>query len=131
MTRRAYLYFTLTIVLGAVLGGAGVYYYLWHSGRLQHPGGFNKARAEAHLKKDLNLSADQMQLLDQIFDEGSKRIDDLQRQTDPQFQAIHMETRARIRQILNPEQAKKFDELVKEMDERRKRHGPPPPPPPR
>ena len=131
MTRRAYLYFTLTIVLGAVLGGAGVYYYLWHSGRLQHPGGFNKARAEAHLKKDLNLSSDQMQQLDQIFNEGSKKIDDLQQQVDPQFQAIHMETRARIRQILNPDQAKRFDELVKEMDERRKRRGPPPPPPPR
>jgi Spy/CpxP family protein refolding chaperone len=131
MTRRAYLYFTLTIVLGAVLGGAGVYYYLWHSGRLQHPGGFNKARAEAHLKKDLNLSSDQMQQLDQIFNEGSKKIDNLQQQVDPQFQAIHMETRARIRQILNPDQAKRFDELVKEMDERRKRRGPPPPPPPR
>ena len=131
MTRRAYLYFTLTIVLGAVLGGAGVYYYLWHSGRLQHPGGFNKARAEAHLKKDLNLSSEQMQQLDQIFNEGSKKIDDLQQQVDPQFQAIHMETRARIRQILNPDQAKRFDELVKEMDERRKRRGPPPPPPPR
>ena len=127
MTRRAYLYFTLTIILGAVLGGAGVYYCLWHSGRLQHPGGFNKARAEAHLKKDLNLSADQMQQLDQIFNEGSKKIDDLQRQTDPQFQAIHMDTRARIRQILDPEQAKKFDELVRQMDERRKRRGPPPP----
>ena|SRR5579862_1860907 len=128
MTRRAYLYFTLTIILGAVLGGAGVYYYLWHFGRLQHPGGFNKAHAEAHLKRELNLSADQMQQLDQIFNEGSKKIEDLQKQVDPQFQAIHMETRAHIRQILDPEQAKKFDVLVKEMDERRKRRGLPPPP---
>ncbi len=126
MTRRAYLYFTLTIILGAVLGGAGVYYFLWHSGRLQHPGGFNKAHAEAHLKKDLNLSDPQMQQLDQIFNESSKKMADLQKQLDPQFQAIHMETRARIRQILDPDQAKKFDEFVRQMDERRKRRGPPP-----
>ena len=128
MTRRAYLYFTLTIILGAVLGCAGAYYFLWHSGRLQHPGGFNKARAEAHLKKDLNLSDAQMQQLDQIFDDSSKKMADLQKLFEPQFQAIHQETRARIRQILDPVQAKKFDEFVRQMDERRKRRGPPPPP---
>ena len=128
MTRRAYLYFTLTIILGAVLGGAGVYYFLWHSGRLQHPGGFNKARAEAHLKKDLNLSDAQTQQLDQIFDLSSKKMADLQKQIEPQFQAIRVETRAQIRQILDPDQAKKFDEFVRQIDERRKRHGPPPPP---
>jgi Spy/CpxP family protein refolding chaperone len=128
MTRRAYLYFTLTIILGAVLGGAGVYYFLWHSGRLQHPGGFNKARAEAHLKKELNLSDAQLQQIDQIFDLSSKKMADLQKQIEPQFQAIRVETRAQIRQILDPDQAKKFDEFVRQIDERRKRHGPPPPP---
>src|ERR1039458_1891043 len=128
MTRRAYLYFTISIILGAVLGCAGAYYFLWQSGRLQHPGGFNKARAEAHLKKDLNLSDAQMQQLDQIFDDSSKKMADLQKLFEPQFQAIHQETRARIRQILDPVQAKKFDEFVRQMDERRKRRGPPPPP---
>jgi Spy/CpxP family protein refolding chaperone len=128
MTGRAYLYFTLTIILGAVLGGAGGYYFLWHTGRLQHPGGFNKARAEAHLKKELNLSDAQLQQLDQIFDVSSKKMTDLQKQIEPQFQAIHQETRARIRQILDPDQAKKFDEFVRQMDERRRRRGPPPPP---
>ena len=48
MTRRAYLYFGATIVLGAILGGVGVYYFFWHTGRIQHPGGFNKGRAVAH-----------------------------------------------------------------------------------
>jgi Spy/CpxP family protein refolding chaperone len=128
MTRRAYLYFTLTIILGAVLGCAGAYYFLWHSGRLQHPGGFNKARAEAHLKKELNLSDAQLQQIDQIFDVSSKKMTDLQRQIEPQFQAIRVETRAQIRQVLDPGQATKFDEFVKQADERRRRRGLPPPP---
>jgi Spy/CpxP family protein refolding chaperone len=128
MTRRAYLYFTLTIILGAVLGGAGGYYYLWHTGRLQRPGGFNKARAEAHLKKELNLSEGQLQQIDRIFDVSTKRMTDLQRQIEPQFQAIRVETRAQIRQVLDPDQAKKFDEFVKQVDERRRRRGLPPPP---
>jgi Spy/CpxP family protein refolding chaperone len=128
MNRRVYLYFTLTFILGGVLGGAGEYYFLWHNGRLQHPGSFNKAHAEAHLKKELNLTPTEMQQLDQIFDASSRKMADLQQQLDPQFQAIHMETRANIRQILDPDQAKKFDEFVRQMDERRKRRGPPPPP---
>jgi Spy/CpxP family protein refolding chaperone len=128
MTRRVYLYFIVTIILGAILGGSGVYYFLWHTGRLQHPGGFNKDHAVAHLKKDLNLSDAQTQQVGQIFDESSQKVRDLQKQIDPQFQAIHLETRARIRQILNPDQQKKFDEFVRAIDERHKRRGPPPPP---
>ena len=129
MTRRVYLYFLATIVLGAVLGGVGVYYCLWYTGRLHRPGGFNKPRAVEHLKKVLNLSDAQTRQLDQIFDESSQKTRDLQKQIDPQFQAIHMETRARIRQILNADQAKNFDEFVRQIDERRRRRGPPPPPP--
>ncbi len=119
----------MTIILGAVLGGVGAYYFLWSTGRLQHHEGFNKDRAVAHLKKNLNLSDAQVQQVGQIFDEASQKVKDLQKQIDPQFQAIHLETRARIRQILNPDQAKKFDEFVRAIDARHKREGPPPPPP--
>jgi len=129
MTRRVYLYFVVTIVLGAILGGVGVYYFLWYTGRIQHPHGFNKDHAVAHLKKDLNLSDAQTQQVGRIFDDSMQKMQDLQKQVDPQFQALHQETRARIRQILNPDQAKKFDELVRSIDERRKRRGSPPPPP--
>lgn len=130
MTRRVYLYFAATIVLGAVLGGVGVYYFLWNTGRLHRPGGFHKETAVEHLKKVLNLSDDQAQQIGKIFDESSQKTKDLQKQLDPQFQAIHLETRARIRQILNPDQQKKFDEHVRQIDERHKEHGPPGPSPP-
>jgi Spy/CpxP family protein refolding chaperone len=129
MTRRAYLYFFVTIILGAVLGGVGVYYFVWYTGRLQHPRGFNRDRAVVHLKKELNLSDAQTQQLERIFDESSQKTLDLQKQIDPQFHAIHLDTRARIRQILNPDQQRKFDELVKAIEERRRRRGPPPSPP--
>jgi Spy/CpxP family protein refolding chaperone len=129
MTRRVYLYFFATIILGGILGGVGVYYFLWDTGRLTHPGGFHKDIAVAHLKKVLNLSDAQTQQLGQIFDESSQKTRDLHKQIDPQFQAIHLETRARIRQILNPDQQKKFDEYVRAIDERHKQHSPSPPPP--
>lgn len=127
MTRRVYLYFCVTFILGSILGGLGVYYFLWNTGRLTHRGGFDKNHAITHLKTVLNLSDAQIQQLGQIFDESVQKTRDLQKQVDPQFQAIHMETRARIRQILNPDQAKKFDELTKEIDARHRHDGPPPP----
>ena len=130
MTRRVYFYFIATFVLGAILGGAGAYYFLWHTGRVHPAGGFNKARAVAHLRKVLSLSDAQTQQIGRIFDESSQKMTDLQKQIDPQFRAIHMETRARIREVLNPDQAKKFDDLVRQIDERHKRRGAPPPPPP-
>lgn len=129
MTRRAYIYFFVTIILGAILGGAGVYYYLWNSGRLQRPHGFNPEHAVAHLKKDLNLNDDQVRQLRQIFEESGQKTRDLQKQIDPQFQAIHMDTRAHIRQILNPDQQKKFDEMVRAIDQRHRQHGDSMPPP--
>ncbi len=105
----------------------GVYYFLWDTGRLQHHDGFNKDRAVAHLKKALNLSDAQTQQVGQIIDESSQKVKDLQKQIDSQFQTLHQETRARIRQILDPDQAKKFDEFVRAIDERHKRWGSPPP----
>lgn len=129
MTRWVYLYFVVTIILGAVLGGVGVYYFLWDTGRIQHPRAFNKDHAVAHLKRELNLSDAQAEQVGRIFDDAAEKMRDLQKQVDPQFQALHQETRARIREILNPDQAKKFDEFVRLIDERHKRRGPPPPPP--
>jgi Spy/CpxP family protein refolding chaperone len=130
MNRRVYLYFVATILLGAVLGGAATYYFLWHTGRLHRDTGFDKVKAVDHLKKVLNLSDAQAQQLGQIFDEATQKNKDLQKQIEPQYQAIHAETRARIRGILNPDQQKIFDEHVRQIDERRKRHGLPVPPPP-
>jgi Spy/CpxP family protein refolding chaperone len=64
----------------------------------------------------------------QILDDSWQKLRDLQKQLDPQFQAIHQDTRVRIRQVLNADQQKKFDELVRSVEERHRRRGPPPPP---
>ena len=101
-------------------GAAGEYYFLWSTGRLSHRS-FNKDRAVAHFKKELGLSADQVQQISGIFEDTSQKVRDLQKQTEPQFQALHQETRGRIREILNPDQAKKFDEMMRQLDERHKR----------
>ena len=119
MTRRAYLYFILTFVLGIIVGGAGTIFYEWHWGHWHR--GFDKQRIVRHLKRELNLSDTQVQQVDQLMDDWMKKYEALRGQVNPQFDALREERRNRIRQVLNPEQLAKFNELVRRNDERMKR----------
>ncbi len=116
MTRRVYLYFAATFILGAIIGGAAVYYYAWNTGHWHR--GFNRDRAIQHLREELELSPSQVQQVTQIFDDEMKKYSDLQKQVEPQFTTIREETRNRIRQLLTPQQLSKFNEFVRRLDER-------------
>jgi hypothetical protein len=121
--RRAYLYFALTFILGAVAGGAGLFFYGWYGGQWRrHPHGHpSKEVIVRRLTHDLNLSDAQVRKLGPIIEDSMKKYSTLQSQIEPQFKAIREESRNQIRQILTPEQTAKFDELVRRMDERIKR----------
>lgn len=122
MTRRAYLYFALTFVLGVVIGGWGLFSYGWYAGRWHRS--FDKQRVVRHLTHDLNLSGTQVQQLSQIVDEYAKKYQDVENQVEPRFTDLREERRNRIRQILTPEQLLKFNELVRRSNERLKKRPP-------
>jgi Spy/CpxP family protein refolding chaperone len=124
MTRRAYLYFVLTLLLGVVVGGAGVFFYAWYSGHWPHRP--DRQRLVRRLTRELNLNATQVQQLTQIMDETAKKFDDVRKQMDPQFDAVRKESQDRVRQILTPEQRDKFDAMMRRFEERRRRRSPPP-----
>jgi len=115
--RKVYFYFVLTFLLGAVVGGVGMFIFAWYSGRWQQRG-FNRERVIRHFKTELNLSDVQVQQLRQILDDTGKKFGEVQRQMEPQFQAVREDTRNRILQILTPDQVTKFNELVRKWDER-------------
>lgn len=120
MKGRVYLYFVVTFLLGVFVGGAGTFYYGWHSGRWRR--GFSKERVVSHLQHELSLSSQQVQQLRQIIDDSSQKYRQLRHQVDPQFQALREDTDNRIRQILNPAQLEKFNGLVRQHEERARRH---------
>jgi Spy/CpxP family protein refolding chaperone len=122
MTRRAYLYFIITFLLGIVVGGAGVLFYGWYGGHWHR--GFEKQRIVQRLTRELNLTDAQVKQLDQIVDDSMKRFAELRKQFEPQFDAAREESNNRIRQILTPEQLTKFDEMVRRFEERGKRRRP-------
>jgi hypothetical protein len=119
MTRRAYVYFALTFLLGFAVGGASLFLYAWYGGHWRHAGG--REHIVKVLTHDLGLSPEQVQQVNGFFDEADKKLSVLRRQVDPQFEAVRLETRDRIRKILRPDQAAKYDDLVRQYDERRKR----------
>jgi hypothetical protein len=119
MSRRAYVYFALTFLLGVIVGGTCVYYYAWSTGHWRRP--FNRQVFVSYLKWELNLSDTQVPQLEQILDGSTKKFRAAQQQADAQLNAIREETRKEIRQILSPQQTQKFDELVRRWDERRRR----------
>ena len=121
MSRRAYLYFALTFLLGALVGATCTYYYAWSHGHWRRP--YNRTTFINHLTRDLDLSATQVQQLNQILDGSTGKFRAAQEQADSQLNAIRQETRSQIRQILSPQQSAKFDALQQRWDERRRRQG--------
>ncbi|MBZ5566056.1 MAG: hypothetical protein LAP13_27015 [Acidobacteriia bacterium] len=119
MSRRVYLYFAATFVLGVIIGGAAVYFYAWNTGHWHR--GFNRDRVIQHLREELELSPPQVQQVTQIIDDEGKKYSDLQKQVEPQFMAVREDTRNRIRQLLTPQQLSKFNEMVRRLDERHHR----------
>ena len=119
MSRRAYLYFALTFLLGVIVGGTCVYYYAWSTGYWRRP--FNRQSFVSRLKAQLNLSDTQVSQLEQILEGSTKKFRAIQQQSDSQSNAVREDTRNKIRQILSPQQTQAFDELVRRWDEKRKR----------
>src|SRR5947199_10833535 len=100
MTRRIYVYFALTFLLGAVVGGGSVFYYGWHSGVL-HRGAPSRRAVVRRLTRKLDLSDAQVQQPSQIMDNTEKKHRQLQEQCRQHFQPIHEENRDHIRKIIN------------------------------
>ncbi len=100
----------ITFVIGVILGAVGMYTFAWNMGHWRR---HLSEQAVIHdMQRRLDLSPQQTQELRPILDEGGKQIHDLQVQLHPQYTALHRQIEAHIRQILNPDQAKKFDEIL-------------------
>lgn len=123
MSRRVYVYFLLTFVLGLIIGAAGMVVWAWNSGHWRQP--FGRRHLVRNLSRDLNLNDAQVKQLNQIIDGTSRQFEALHRQVEPQFESLRKQSNDQIRAILNPDQAKKFDEMVRRW-RARMRHGPPP-----
>jgi hypothetical protein len=119
ITRRAYLYFVLTFVLGIVVGGGGLFFYALETGAWHRP--YSRERVVKGLIRDVGLSPAQTTQLQIILEESGKQRHIVEDQMNRQFDELREQARNRIRQMLNPEQLIKFNEIAHRHDEERRR----------
>ncbi len=119
MTRRAYIYFAFTFLLGIIVGGSGIFYYGWYSGKWHRE--FDLRHVVNHMKRELSLDDSQVQKLTQILQDSNGKRRELEQKNQPEFDALRKATRDQVRQILNPDQLAKFNEHVRATDEKMKR----------
>ena len=69
----------------------------------------------------LNLSPEQTQRLESVLDETQREFSQLHLAAKPQFEEIRQRMRLGIRQILNEEQKREYEVMIRERDEQRAR----------
>ena len=120
----------LTFVLGGIAGALAHRLYL---GRTGASTARNGGRPTPHdiageFAQGLSLDAAQRDLLKAIISTSREKYRALSRETRPQYNAIREQTNEEIRKILREDQKARFEEIVKEIEQRRRnRPGPPGP----
>jgi Spy/CpxP family protein refolding chaperone len=120
-TRRAVFYLVLVFLLGAVVGGLATH---WATGRGWAAGHSDYRRdprgALEWLERDLRLTPEQRTQVEAILDETGQGYRAIRQRTRPEYEAVRQQGREKIRAVLNAEQRARFEELVQEIDARRR-----------
>jgi len=115
-----------TFALGGISGS--IAYYLYHvrptaaqSQRNSRGGGPHNPVDE--LAAGLQLNMEQKQKLSVIIEQSGEKYRKLSRDFRPQYESIRLETRQAIREILTPEQRDRFENIIRQEQERRRPRG--------
>jgi hypothetical protein len=122
---KIWIVFVVVFALGCATGAAldGVYRSRAASASRTEEG--RKRDAEAHFNKmraDLNLSDEQATKIRGVLEETRNEYRQLRTELRPRFDEPRLKARARIRELLNDDQRRKFDEITAQMDARRDEH---------
>ena len=117
----------LTVVvfaLGTITGGALDRLYLSRSSALNpasHGGKRGPGRMLEQMKTDLNLTDEQSQAIKKTFEESRQR-DDFRHMMDqcPGVKEMRTKHNESIRALLNPDQQKRFNEIIAEREKKDK-----------
>jgi Spy/CpxP family protein refolding chaperone len=122
---QVWLAIVVVFVLGSVTGASLDRLYLAKSDSLK-PGSTNHnsstgrprgpARMIERMKSDLNLSDEQAARIRTVFEESRKEFPPSRFAECPGFKESRARTRARVRELLTPEQQKRYDEINAQRD---------------
>jgi Spy/CpxP family protein refolding chaperone len=129
--QKAALWVGAVFLLGAALGGVLGYLFAHRPVSASNPPlsePERRARRVAELTKELSLTPQQSQQMDEVLKQIHGEMKALRDQSDSQVEQLRQRGRSQMRAILTPEQVPKFEEFLKRLDEERKRNTPQPPP---
>ena len=129
--QKAALWVGAVFLLGAALGGVLGYLFAHRPVSASNPPlsePERRARRVAELTKELSLTPQQSQQMDEVLKEIHGEMKATRDKTDAQLEQLRQKGRSEMRAVLTPEQMPKFEEFLKRLDEERKRSGPQPPP---
>ncbi len=109
----------LTLIVGTGLGVALDRLLLEREGYHRH--GERGAKLLTKLTHELDLDSEQQAALEKTIVSSRGRAHAFWSESRAAFDTLRQEFRQDIRALLNPEQQKKFDEMVAREDEKRKR----------
>ncbi|MBI3667331.1 MAG: hypothetical protein HY236_14080 [Acidobacteria bacterium] len=119
--RLAALYLGIVFLAGALFGSVAHGLYVQHTARASSPRE-NRDRYVARLKKDLDLTPEQVTKVIAISEETGKQMQDMREKMAPDFAAIREAHRQRIMAILTPDQVPKYQKIVEEHQRRHAEH---------
>ena len=125
-TWKAALWVGVVFLLGAALGGVLGYSYEHHlvsAASTPLPEPVRRAHRVEELKQALSLTSTQSQQVDAILLERHTEVKTIRDQTDAQIDQVRQKGRDQIRAILTPEQKPKFEDFLRDLDEKKKRSG--------
>jgi Spy/CpxP family protein refolding chaperone len=123
MNRRAFLAVAGIFLAGALLGGVTTHVaeqsVLGENTRTRR----GPSHVVEELTQQIGLTPEQQVQVTQILEETRKRYDEIYKPILPLVDQARQDGRARIRSVLTPEQLPKFEEYLRQLDERRKNAG--------
>ena len=114
-TLKVWLVLVVVFVLGSLTGGAVTGFYRTMS-RPEHNAPRDKMEK---LRRDLNLTDDQVKSVSAILDETKNEYKALRTELKPRFEEPRQKARAKIRALLSADQQQKFDAMVAQVDAQR------------
>ncbi len=110
---------SLLLLIGFLAGVAATGITLRFCFHPHHPAGAADAdRILKRLDSKLGLTADQRDKVAALLNQELPKGDALRQETDGKFKALRESFRAQMRALLNPDQIKKYDEMVAQSDAR-------------
>lgn len=115
---QVWLMILLVFILGGVTGASidHLYNAKYGSSRSGPPPGSRRQAMIENMRRDLNLSEDQVKQVRLVFEETRKESQRRSAVECPVFNEMREKTRQNIRAVLNPEQQQKYDAINAKHD---------------